>query len=154
MVPTRNYAQTLRAIGQDLEGKHPRNLSLIALEDAYIVRGRAGAGPFLRSFELRYTPEEIERLEREGWSKRMNSARMPDFLSLSQVLRAIGYYIDLKSGYLQRVAKENQSLTVEYVTSVSQNNRQLFLTSTLYDFCVRMYIQRSCRNNSMEVETG
>src|SRR5437870_5511466 len=44
----------------------------------------------------------VERLEREGWAKRINSTRMPDFLGLSQILRAIGCYVDLKGGYLQR----------------------------------------------------
>ena len=94
----------------------------------------------------------VERLEREGWAKRINSTRMPDFLGLSQILRAIGCYVDLKGGYLQRASKKNQSVTIEYATGVSQNNREVCQISMLYDFCVRMYIQRSGRNGSMDVE--
>jgi hypothetical protein len=154
MILTANYAQTLRAIGQDLEGKHPKSLNLVVTGGSYFTRGRAGSGPFLRSFELRYTPGDIDRLEREGLAKRMNSTGMPDFLSLSQILRAVGCYVDLKNGYLKRVSRENQSLTVEYVTGLSQHNREVCPTSHLYDFCVRMYIQRSCRNQSTDIETG
>jgi hypothetical protein len=152
MAPTVKYAQALRAIGQDLEGKHPRNFNLVIVGDSFVVRGKAGLAPFFRAFELNYSAGDIERLEREGWGKRINSTGMPDFLSLSQVLRAVGCYVDLKGGCLQRASKENQSMTIAYATDVSQNNREVCQISMLYDFCVRMYLQRSGRNASMDVE--
>jgi hypothetical protein len=43
-------------------------------------------------------------------------------------------------------------MTIAYATDVSQTNREVCQISTLYDFCVRMYLQRSGRNGSMDVE--
>lgn len=154
MILTSNYAQTLRAIGQDLEGKHPRNFSLLIVGDLHIARGKAGTGPFPRPFELRYTCDDIERLGLEGCAKRINSTGMPDFLSLSQILRAVGCYVDLKNGNLQRASREDQLVTVEYVTGLSQHNREVYPISALYDLCVRMYIQRSDRTRSMDIEAS
>jgi hypothetical protein len=106
MAPTVNYAQALRAIGQDLEGKYPRNFNLVIVGDSFVVRGKAGLAPFLRTFELRYTAVDVGRLEREGWAKRINSTGMPDFLSLSQVLRAVGCYVDLKGAVSKELRRK------------------------------------------------
>ncbi len=152
MIQASNYAQTLRAIGQDLEGKHPKNFDLEVSGDLYFVRAKVGVPSSAETFEWRYTSEDIERLEREGKARRSDSGGMPDFLSLSQILRGVGCYVDLKGGYIQRTSKEDQVVTIEYTTGLSQHNRAVCPVSTLYDLCVRMYIQRSSRSGSMDVE--
>lgn len=46
--------------------------------------------------ELNYTHDDIARIDNEGKSKRKESGGKPDAHALSQILRAVGAYVDQK----------------------------------------------------------
>jgi len=144
MFPGPSYAQILRAIGQDLEASKLRYFDLKREGEDYLVRPAISHEPE----ELRYTAEDIVRLEREGRAKRIDPSRTPDFSSLSQVLRVIGQYIDRKDGYLLEVSKKAPSLgarvlSVRYQTTTGNPTKERFSASGVLALCVRMYKQRS-----------
>lgn len=145
MLPFRavKYAQVLRAIGQDLEASRWRYFDLKCEGENYLVRVETSA----ECLEFGYTSADIGRLERAGRALRSNPSLTPDFSALSQVLRAIGHYIDRKDGYLRELAKRIPSpggrvLSVHYKTATSSSTREEFSASGVYGVCVRMLKDR------------
>ena len=100
------------------------------------------SSPFL-VLELHFGPDDIDRLERQG-----RAARRPDSKGatnphrLSQILRAVGAYVERKSVRLLKVSKRNDWVSIEYQTARGQNGVENFRTTDLYDFWVHLYKQR------------
>lgn len=137
------YSQALRAIGQDLESLNLKYFDITSQGKDYLVR--AGTSP--EPLEMRYTPEDIGRLERQGRSKRSDPSQTPDLAAISQALRAIGEYIDRKDGRLVKLSRQVPSgnmplLSVEYQTGMRERKKEELRASGLYDLSVRMYKQR------------
>lgn len=166
-----NYAQLLRPIGQMLEGLGVESFTLKVDGDDFLVRGRKREEPLtpmpekplqvvwrlLRRkapepektpaptsnvVELRYTREEVARMDSAGQSRRSGPGASPEPHAVSQILRAVGAFIDQKEGQLLGVSKEEQNITVEYRSSLNANVSQEFTIASLYDFWVRMYLRR------------
>jgi hypothetical protein len=98
-------------------------------------------------FEFRYTPEDIERLEREGEGRRNNTAGMPNNHSVSQVLRTIGGYVENRRARFVGVSWKDRSVTIQYEKSDGHKTVEEMTVSALYDYCIHMYMQRSGRND-------
>ncbi|HEU4342009.1 MAG TPA: hypothetical protein VFU31_10595 [Candidatus Binatia bacterium] len=92
---------------------------------------------------LRFTPEDIDRLQRHGEALRSNLEGSPDHHRLSQILRLIGAYVDHKGGSLLRVSFHQQSATVCYRPLFGGEQTEVFTSSNLYDFWVHLYKQRT-----------
>lgn len=97
------------------------------------------------ALELRYTPQDLDRLEHEGRARRNDPNMMPDPNSLSQILRALGAYVNRKDVNLLEVSKQGQSLTIHYETAEGSRNSEELTANSMYDFCVHMYMKRSHR---------
>ena len=143
MLPDRSYAQILRAIGQDLESAGLRYFDIRTERKDYVVRPVTS----LESQELRFTADDIVRLEREGRGKQNDPSRTPDFSSISQILRAIGNHIDRNDGYLLGISKafpsrSGGSISIHYRTAAGNRIKEEFSASGLYGLCVRMHKQR------------
>jgi len=143
MLPDRSYAQILRAIGQYLETAGLRYFDIRTEGKDYVVHPATSS----ESQELRFTPSDIVRLEREGRAKRSDPSGTPDLSSISQILRAVGNYIDRKDGYLLEVSKGFPSRTggvlrIQYRTAMDNRMREEFSASDMYGLCVRMHKQR------------
>lgn len=95
--------------------------------------------------ELSYTPEDIARLDNDGRAKRGDATQMADSARLSQLLRCIGAYLTQKVARLVRVTSNGEVITIEYETSLGSRTQETLTPSLLYDFGVRMYLQRSNR---------
>jgi hypothetical protein len=108
------------------------------------LEDRSTPGMFSR-IDLRYTSQDIERLEQEGRSRRGNSHNPADGSSLSQVLRCIGEYFGQKRARLYKIIHESSSVAVEYETSGGNKMQESLSTQDLYDLWVRMYLQRAER---------
>ncbi|MCH8055373.1 MAG: hypothetical protein IH857_04370 [Deltaproteobacteria bacterium] len=174
MVYASAYAQTLRAVGQSLEARHLEDFDLECHEDAFLVRSnerppsqrsnvlqeilrapqelsilqvilRKLHRPRARPLELRYTREDVERLDLEGQLKRRDPHGIPDFYSLSQILRTVGAYIDLKNSRLLGVYKRGVRLTIECEQAQGQRNTEEHTIPSFYDFFLHMYQHRSDR---------
>jgi hypothetical protein len=95
--------------------------------------------------ELLYEVKDIERLEEEGRSKRVNPHGTANPSSLSQVLRCIGAYLNQKRARLLKLSREAESVSVEYETSLGTSMKEMLSPTDLYDLWVRMYLQRAER---------
>jgi hypothetical protein len=162
----------LRPIGQVLEGLGMQSFSLTIEGAEVLVHGRrsikqqeAGSGSSLKALwrllrgvdeksaperssdvvELRYTPEDIARLDAEGQAKRGASGGVQDAHSLSQILRAAGSFVDQKNGRLLGIRKEDGSISLAYESDLNTKVSEQFAISELYDFWVKMYLKRSRR---------
>jgi hypothetical protein len=137
MTRTPHYAKALRAIGQNLEELGLKVFGIKSEGNDYVISEPIG---------LRYTPADIDRLDREGQAKRSDPSGMPDFRSLSQLLRAVGDYLEHKDARLLGVSRQAgvvPLVAIEYKTEQRQLKEEEYLSSDLYDFCLRMYKQRS-----------
>jgi hypothetical protein len=99
----------------------------------------------LSRIELFYTALDVERLEKEGRSRRGNSSQTVDAASLSQVLRCIGAYLNQKRARLCKIMRQIDCLIIEYETSLGSRIKETLTVKDLYDLWVRMYMQRSER---------
>jgi hypothetical protein len=114
-------------------------------------RKESGTNPTLRStavteLDLRYTPRDVDRLESEGQSKRVDSRRAADAASLSQFLRTVGAYVDQKYARLLRICRKGDTVVLNYELSSGRGSEEVLSASDLYDFWVRMYMRRADRN--------
>lgn len=120
-----------------------------------ILRGRypgqkeaPASTPSSGVIEMRYRPADIERLEEEGRAKRRDPEGKADAHTLSQLLRAVGAVVDQKSGRLLSVAKETQTVKIEYVGPDNRTSMEEFPVSNLYDLWVRMFLKRGGRGKT------
>lgn len=156
MTQSRAYYQTLRAIGQALEAQQLSTFDLKCSGESYLVRGETSRSSntlqtWLQrlqgrlpkdSREVTYTPQDIERLERHGREKRRDPYRLPDFHSLSNVLRTLGAYLDIKGADLLRVQKKELSMTVLYQTRHGHPEIEERDIASFYDLSLQMYRKR------------
>jgi hypothetical protein len=123
------YDRALRAIGQALEGQEFKVVDVKSSGENYIVSGDPAKvsglqallatwqGQHLRRkgpFKIRYTFEDIARLEYKGRARRSAPDRIPDFRTLSNFLRTVGAYLDRKGARLLHVQKNEKTVTLVY----------------------------------------
>lgn len=103
--------------------------------------------PTSGALELYYTLDEIERMDVEAQSKRQGGAGgSPEAHTLSQILRAVGAFVDQKQGRLLAVTKEALDITIEYQSALKRDMTEKFTVASLYDFWVKMYLRRRERD--------
>ena len=156
-----SYTKALRAIGQDLETREVMTFSLTRSDDLYLVRGaesHSGTKGFLESRrsnlqEMSYSSDEIERLDKSGQAKR-GSGKVPDLLTLSQVLRAAGAVTDLREGRLLELHRRAEpdavpSLAFQYENHEGQHFQEEYSYDNLRDVCEQMYTWRKSASRSI-----
>jgi hypothetical protein len=138
---------------------HFEDFDVESQEDSFFVRGivrsaqqqrqsllqamlRKSRNRDARFIELRYTAEDVQRLEQEGQSRRRDSNGMPDFYNLSQILRTVGAYVDSKHTRMRKLYKRGMKLTLEYETAEGLPNIEEHTVSSFYNFFVHMYLHR------------
>ena len=142
-----NYSTALRCIGQDLEGRGLRTLDIISDSSGYIVLAGYQPPPAPMPVSLQYTPADILELERAGQEQRGTSSPTKEFVSLVQILRAIGGYLDKNQARLIRISNNeapgsNPSYSVEYESKDGERVIDDRDGTAIYDMCVSMYKQR------------
>jgi|SRR5215467_4260261 len=142
------YAHILRCIGQSLESSDLKALELKAHGDSYLVRGWNRGAPASKEVDRQYTPDDLKKLEVEWAAQRKNFPESPDLLSLAQVLRLAGSYVDRMRGRLIRVSWQDQSDRIQSVTiqyepfpaeRIEQGESQIV---TIEELSVHVYKQR------------
>lgn len=164
------YAPALRAIGQALEALQVRSFDMEARNDEYLVWDKtnhepavepaAGAGETQRRWlesavlrkedstipdyiqPLRYTVEDVSRLNEAGRARRCRLNATPDAYHLSQLLRAVGGYINHIGARLLGLSWRDQWIGVVYEKG-GHRELEVFRPALLYDFWVRMYLTRN-----------
>jgi len=167
-----NFAQLLRPVGQMLEPLKLESFTLKIDDSGVYVSGRkreerppspvpevslrvvwqalrrkppepaSEPQPSSGLLELRYTVDDIERMDNEEQSKRKNAGSTPEAHALSQILRAVGGYVDQKGGRLLEFRKAADEVTIEYESALRKKMTEQFTVASLYDYWVKMYLRR------------
>ncbi len=170
-----NFAQLLRPVGQMLEPLQFQSFSLTVEEGSVSVHAQKREEPrpeapsvslrvswqlFRKQkpepprepqpssgiLELRYTHEDIARIDTEAQARRKDAGGKAEAHALSQVLRAVGALVDQKQGRLIGVKMEGQDITIDYESALKQKLTENFTVATLYDYWVKMYLKRRQRS--------
>src|SRR5262245_53977626 len=157
-----SFAQWLRPVGQLLEPLGLESFALQVENDGVFIRAEKPAerrppppqevslravwqalrgkktepiqepSPRQEIFELRYTHDDIARMETEARSRRNAAGGGPEAHALAQILRAVGAFVDQKQGRLIGVTKEGQDIAIDYESALRHNLREKFTVSSLY----------------------
>lgn len=160
---TLSYAQSLRVIGQDLQGLGIGSFELDKSGDQFMVRMSSDEpAPRSRKFTfldrvvgrsrgsetsarrianpIQFSRSKILWSDNENRLKRSEANAMPDARNLSLVLRVVGDYLDRKGIGDFAILWSRDSVKVSYGKKVES-----FTIQDLYDLGVRMYLRRSNR---------
>ena len=170
-----NFSQLLRPVGQMLEPLQIESFSLKVEDSGVSVhaqkREEARAQPpgvslrvtwqiFRRkkterendpqpssgALEVYYTRDDIARMDTEARGRRQGAGGRPEAHTLSQILRAVGAFVDQKQGRLVGVSMDGQEISIEYESALKRNLTEKFTVASLYDFWVKMYLRRRDRS--------
>jgi hypothetical protein len=141
------YSAILRCIGQSLEAMQLKALEVKTHGDDLVVQAWNRGASMAMDLEKVYSPENIVTLEAEGRAKRRAFSGPPDLLSLSQILRLAGNYVDRMGGRLLRVSWQDQSEKIQSITvqwepvHVDRKPGEGPL-ATIEELCIHVYKQR------------
>ena len=102
--------------------------------------------PASRVVELRYSYDEIVRMDSEGAAKRLATGGKPDPGALSQMLRAVGAFVNQKQGRLLGVTMDGHEIAIDYESALKQKTTEKHTVASLYDYWVKMYLRRRERS--------
>lgn len=91
---------------------------------------------------MRFSEEDLDRLELRGQASRMKFGGTPAFNTLSQALRALGAYIEHKRAGLTRVSGCDNQIAIVYKLPFGGETIETFTRINLYDLWVHMYKRR------------
>jgi hypothetical protein len=144
------YDHTLRAIGQALERHRLVSFSLKTEGDRYVVQGEAQKASGLLAWLRRqkpfgqrnFGPRDIEQLEQVGRAQRKAADQLPDFHSVSNILRAVGAYLEMQGGRLLELSKSAGVVMILFQNKQGHPQIEERTTAFLSDLAVRMYQKR------------
>jgi hypothetical protein len=139
-----NNSTILRIIGQDLQSRDIKAFSIRCEGDRFSVQGSSQNPPCPTPLTFEYSAREIYELNRERGQKREELPASRDFFTLTQILRAIGAYIDNRGGRLLRISNNDSnasdlSFRIEYESADGSRVIDDRNGAAIYDMCVRMY---------------
>lgn len=102
--------------------------------------------PSSGALEVYYTRDDIARMDTEARGRRQGAGGRPEAHTLSQILRAVGAFVDQKQGRLVGVSMDGQEISIEYESALKRNLTEKFTVASLYDFWVKMYLRRRDRS--------
>jgi hypothetical protein len=149
------YASMLRCIGQFLETMDLKAVEVKTHGDVYIVQAWNKGTSMTMDLEKHWALDDLRKLDAEAREKRKPIAGPPNLLSLSQVLRLAGNYVDRMGGRLLRVSWQDQSDKIQSVTvqwEPVQTGREPSESqaTTVEELCIHVYKQRKKINLASE----
>jgi len=150
------YDQDLRAIGQALEAEGITIFELKREPGKYVVSGTpekpSSLMDVLRQLKsngrrttprtLSFGPREIVRQQWRGCSRRRNSDVLPDFYNLSNTLRTVGAYLDVRNAELLGLEKRPLTVSLLYHNGDGHPRVEDRTIASFYDFFVDQYARR------------
>ena len=155
------YHQQLRSIGQSLEAQRINVFELSYRGDRIIVKGQpekeTSLLAALRNWQkqrrreglnssLTFTNQDIDQIERQGRANRALANRLPEFYSLANTLRTVGWYLDLKGAELLEIHKRPLSLTILSRNQAGHPEYEERTIASFYDLFLRLHDQRGKQN--------
>ena len=110
------YASILRCLGQTLEGLELKAVEVKTHGDDFVVQAWKRGTSMMMDAEKHYTPDDVRKIDAAGRARRSPFTGPPDLLSISQILRLAGNYVDRMRGRLLRVSWQDQSDKIQSIT--------------------------------------
>ncbi len=122
-----SYHRRLRTVGQSLEAQRINVFELSCEGDRIVVKGEPDKETSLlaalRKWQkqrrsdglaasLTYTGQDLEQIDRQARANRSHANRLPDFHSLANMLRTVGWYLDQNAAELLELHKRELSWTI------------------------------------------
>lgn len=141
------YSSLLRCIGQGLDEMPLKAIDVRTHGEEFVLQGWHRGTSMAMDFEKHYSLEDLRALDRDGRKKRQPSAGPPDLLSLPEVLRLAGTYVDRARGRLIRVSWQDQSdkiqsLTVQWEPMQADRGIRPSPLTTIEELCIHIYKSR------------
>ena len=142
------YSKALRCIGQSLEQVGLKALEVKTHGENYIVQAWKKGTSSSLDHEKHYTPDDLRALEKEGRAKSEPFPSQLAPMSLSEMLRMAGDYVELLHGRLVRVSWQDQSDRIQSITiqyepfSVERGEGPDSHLTTIEELCIHIYKQR------------
>ncbi len=146
--PANYYSYALRCIGQNLEGLELKALEVKTQGEKFTVQGWSKNTPNTMDLVRQYAPDDIKKLDEQGRTKRKSPSMPSNLLSLPQVLRFCGNYVDRLRGRLTRVSWQDQtdkiqSITIQFVPhEEGRTGRGDGQVTMIEELCIHVYKQR------------
>ena len=156
-----SYHQQLRSIGQSLEAQRISVFELSCEGERIVVKGEpdkeSSLLAALRNWQrqrrshgldasLTYTGPDIEQIDRQGRANRAQANRLPDFHSLANMLRTLGWYLDNKGAELLELRKHQLSWTIVSRDRQGYPQYEERSIASFYNLFVSLHDQRGKRD--------
>jgi hypothetical protein len=153
----KSYDQDLRAIGQALEARRINVFELKVQRDQYVVRGspdkshslvgklrdwRERIGGRALDSAINFGLAELERLDKQGRTKRTKPNRLPDFYSLSNSMRTVGSYLQAKGAELLEIHKGSLNIALLYQDKNGHPNLEERPIASFYNLFLTLHGKR------------
>jgi hypothetical protein len=144
-------SEALRTIGQDLELRGIKTFFIKCEADLYVVEAGYQSPPAPTPVSLHYNLDDIEQLDRKARERSDRDSTVKDFLTLSQILWAIGSYVTSKGARLLSVSNNASTermpvVKIEYETVQGDRVVDDRTGSAIYELCVSVYKLRATAN--------
>ena len=93
-------------------------------------------------FSHTYAPEDINRLDELGMSRRFGVGKIPDIRSLGEMLRTIGRLVDGQEGELVKIHKDTRRIVFEYTGQDGKVRSEIMTNADLYKLQKGFYEKR------------
>jgi hypothetical protein len=93
-------------------------------------------------FRHTYSPEDINRIDVIGMSRRFSTGKIPDIRSLGEMLRTIGRLVDGQDGQLVKIFKDAHRIVFEFTGNDGKSRNELLNIPDLYKLQKRFYEKR------------
>jgi hypothetical protein len=141
-----SYARTLRCVGQALDDLSLKAFQVKLQNDVYEVQAWQKGIYSAPEIELRYTAEDLKRLEHEGRRKRRHPPKRTNFFTVSQLLRLAGNYLDRVEGRLVKISWQKQADRIQSVTlqyePIEEQRKEEKPSATIEEICLHIYRQK------------
>ena len=138
------YASAMRTLGLLLEMRDLKTFDLKCDNSGFRLHAGYQTPPCVTPVELRYSNEELESLGRENLCNSNDSRKIVDILSLAEMLRGLGSYVDAKQARLLRISNNDAnipagSVKLEYTCAEGDSREETIPLSSIYDICVHLF---------------
>jgi hypothetical protein len=155
-----SYNHELRAVGQTLEARGITTFDLKTRLGQYVVSGKPDKPQSVldalrqlhnnhwrrRECTITFTPQDIGELEIKGKARRRAAGRLPDFYNVSNILRTLGAYLEVKNGRLVEIQKRALTLTLLYQTSGGYPEMEDRTIVSFYETFIELHGKRGRSN--------
>jgi hypothetical protein len=139
---TNFITEALRAIGQDLDLRGLKTFSILCDHDRFAVDAGYQRPPAAMPVTIHYCRKDIEELNRKSAESSDYLAATRRLIYLSQILAAVGSYVEDKAGRLLSIANTASGdstcvIDIQYETMQARAVSERLMDADVYALCIR-----------------